>query len=288
MREHERVVRALHDQVLGLRQPFQEALAHLREPRSALGAPDVEDGLRDAGSVRCSEPPGHQGRRVSDEEGGGIALDLGERPREVLFEVVSPPGSFEAHHEALESDGRSVALVVRLELGVRGQEPGRAGHVARRRFDDAETADAVRDRGRQLKGNGSAVRHPDDLGTVDAESLHELVAVEGVARDRPRTTGRRTSSVAAAVIADDLPVAVPEQQVPERAQLVGDQRRLDQDDRLAVSADLDLERPIRHRHQPRVCHRVSQIPSRPWAVSHPLVSGPLGTMPEGFTSLCTT
>ena len=178
--------------------------------------------------------------------------------------------------------------MVRLELGVRGQEPGRAGHVARRRFDDAETLDAVRDQGRQLKGNGSAVRHPDDVGPVDAEPVEKLVAVEGVARDRSWTTSGRTPSVAAAVIADDLPVTIPEQQVPERTQLVGNQGRLDQDDRLAVSADLDLQCPIRHRHQPRVCHGESQIPSRPWAVSHPLVSGPLGTMPEGFTSLCTT
>jgi hypothetical protein len=90
------------------------------------------------------------------------------------------------------------------------------------------------------------------------------------------------------VITDDLPVTFPEQQVPERTQLVGNQGRLDQDDRLAVSADLDLQGPIRHRHQPRVRHVESQIPSRSWAVSHPLVSGPLGTMPEGFTSLCTT
>jgi hypothetical protein len=158
----------------------------------------------------------------------------------------------------------------------------------RRRFDDAETLDAVREQGRQLKGNGSAVRHPDDLGPVDAEPVEKLVAVEGVARDRSWTTSGRTPSVAATVIADHLPVTIPEQQVPERTQLVGNQGRLDQDDRLAISADLDLQCAIRHRHQPRVCHGESQIPSRPWAVSHPLVSGPLGTMPEGFTSLCTT
>ena len=90
------------------------------------------------------------------------------------------------------------------------------------------------------------------------------------------------------MIADDLSVTVPEQQIAERAQLVGDQGRLDEYDRLAVSADLDLQRPIRHWQEPRVRHGVSQIPSRPWAVSHPPVSGPLGTIPEGFTSLCTT
>ena len=119
----------------------------------------------------------------------------------------------------------------------------------RRWLHEAEAVHPVGCGYRELECHGSGVRAAQHVGALDAEGVEELVAVTGVALDGSRSVHRAAAAVAAAVEKHD-PVVIAQVGVVRKGdELVGEQRCLDQHERLSGAPDLDVEDGVRDRDE---------------------------------------
>src|SRR5680860_569325 len=120
--ERQGVVSARQHHILRVRKPSQDKFPDLREPRPALGTPDVQDGLADPPGVLLPETPAQQRGYVGGEEGVGVSFDLGGSVRKVPFDVLPPVGSDNADSEPAERCGGTMQALVLSEFCVSGEE----------------------------------------------------------------------------------------------------------------------------------------------------------------------
>ena len=119
----------------------------------------------------------------------------------------------------------------------------------RRWLHEAQAVHPVGCRCRELECHGSGVRAAQHVCALDVEGVEELVAVTGVALDGSRSVHRAAAAVAAAVVKHDPVVIAQVGVVRQGDELVGEQRCLDQHERLSGAPDLDVEDGVRDRDE---------------------------------------